>query len=189
MRWTTYPKSPIRALRGTDHCSVAAREALLGHGLWRPVPHWLTTPAASPRSTCTPTSLLRKLTHSTPPASPYLASSCALDSPGKVLSVMPDPGARRLGHTVHQVHCGPFPRQSLGRSAAWEWCVCRLDPLQPPCCKIPLESNTCSSHSSPDDNLLSCLRTALLSRSPALKALAKATEEDPARATLEPASK
>lgn len=100
-----------------------------------------------------PTSLPRKLIHSAPPASPHLASSCALDSPGNVLSVMPDPGTERLGHTVHQVHCGPFPHQSLGRSASWEWCVCRLDPLQPPCCKIPLESDTCSPHSLPGDTL------------------------------------
>lgn len=109
--------------------------------------------AALPRSTCTQPPSLEKLIHSAPPASPCLASSCALDSPGNVLSVMPDPGTERLGHTVHQVHCGPFPHQSLGRSASWEWCVCRLDPLQPPCCKIPLESDTCSPHSPPVDTL------------------------------------
>lgn len=177
----------MRALRGTDHRSVAARKALLGRGLWRPVPRWLTTPAALPRSTCAPTSLPRNLTHSAPPASPCLASSCALDSPGNVLSVMPDPGAERLGHTVHQVHCGPFPRQSLGRSASWEWCVCRLDPLQPPCCEIPLESNTRSPHSPPGDALLCCPHCLSFPLSgPRSSGVAL---ESPARATLEPASK
>lgn len=93
--------SPSRGLhrerRGADHCSVAARKARLGRGLWRPAPRSSSLPA--------PHLPPRALMHATSPVSPSLASPVPLTP--LVLSAVPAPVAERGGHPLWALPAQP----------------------------------------------------------------------------------
>lgn len=125
--------SPARAQRARSPLRRRPRPALApGSGGQRP----LGSPPCGCTSPCLrPNSLPRKLTHSAPPASPRLASSCTLDSPGDVLSNMPDPGPSGEDSQCHQERCGPATLVPGPQCCVRSGCP-RLGPLQPPCCGI-----------------------------------------------------
>lgn len=86
------------------------------------------SPPAGPLTCLRPDAPLGELTHSAPPASPRLALPVPLAP--LVLYCLPCRTRRLSGQGIqrHQVHCGPSPRQPLGRSAAWDRCIRRLGP-------------------------------------------------------------
>lgn len=86
-----------RERRGADHCSVAARKARLGRGLWRPAPRSSSLPA--------PHLPPRALMHATSPVSPSLASPVPLTP--LVLSAVPAPVSERGGHPLWALPAQP----------------------------------------------------------------------------------
>lgn len=134
----------------------------------------------SPPGSCSsplpaPRPLTRALIHSAPTSSPSPASPVPLTPLGAILSVTPDPGAERRGHTVSPGTPWALSAPAPGLQCHVGTVVRRPGPQQPPCCRNLSGARTCGRRALQVTSCCGSPRALLLlSRSPALEAPTRA---------------